>query len=933
MMNKFKYPRGSEWRKWDLQIHTPFSILNNQFGNPNKETTWDKYVNEMFRKAIEKNINVIGITDYFMVEGCKKIKNEYLNDDTKLKTIFANNEIEKIKRILILPNIEFRLNKFVGRDSINFHVIFSDEIPFKDIEENFLHDIDFVYEGNPQSQEEKWKLKIENLSRLGDKLKSEHSNFENQEVLLIGMKNAVVDDSQILEVLNKKPSIFKDKFLIILPADEDLSRIDWNSRDHNARKVLIQKSDIIFASNENTREWALGHKHYRIDNFINEFKSLKSCIWSSDAHSFDRLFEPDLRRYTWIKSNPTYEGLKQIIYEPDLRVKIQEENPRENEVYARIEKCIIDLPSSLKIKTEESNNKTDFCLSGKYEIEFSNNLTCIIGGRGIGKSTIVHLLYNKCEKKDTSRLDRLNSPLLKLDLSTDSLSKVAELTTAEIPIDTEFFLQNEIEKFARDIDEMSKLLFLRSSLGNQESLKDLEKEWLESLESMNNLIDAYDAISDKTKNIKLIKKKIATIKNQIDVIQSNEYKIFQREINSISNNISQFKQYKKEYKEIISKIDFVIIAISKLNWNKEKGNDTICELAELLKEYEDKLQKTFSKVENDFKAKDYSTKLDDKKQNLTKYLERRGLKEENIEEIANASERITELEDEIRELEKQQDPHKELYAKKESILIECKNKYNTYKNRFFEVAEDIEKDLEGLPFFDKEIKFTPKTNEDILRKSAVEFIKNNNYSKMSLRIDDIQTVLFSSIGITEYLKDKNKIRDSINKCDKAITHTQILQELINDDVFLEKLYLLFWKEYYNIKNIQIQTKLGDNLLQNTSFGERCGIVISIILIAGTNPIIIDQPEDNLDGKFISNILVPLIKKRKFNRQIILITRDANIVIGGDAELIHILEQDKNGKKTKILPTTIENIEYREDYIWILDGGKEAFEKREKKYGF
>ena len=48
-MSNFKYPKGSEWRKWDLQIHTPFSILNNQFGDPNNEETWDNYVKELFK--------------------------------------------------------------------------------------------------------------------------------------------------------------------------------------------------------------------------------------------------------------------------------------------------------------------------------------------------------------------------------------------------------------------------------------------------------------------------------------------------------------------------------------------------------------------------------------------------------------------------------------------------------------------------------------------------------------------------------------------------------------------------------------------------------------------------------------------------------------------------------------------------------------------
>jgi DNA repair protein SbcC/Rad50 len=139
------------------------------------------------------------------------------------------------------------------------------------------------------------------------------------------------------------------------------------------------------------------------------------------------------------------------------------------------------------------------------------------------------------------------------------------------------------------------------------------------------------------------------------------------------------------------------------------------------------------------------------------------------------------------------------------------------------------------------------------------------------------------------------------------------------------------KYHYDIQNIQVQTKLGEKLLQNTSFGERCGIVIAIVLVAGTNPIVIDQPEDNLDGKYVSKVLVPLIRGQKQKRQIILVTRDANIAIGGDSELILML--DKEGQDTKLLPATIENISMRPNYVWILDGGRRAFQKREEKYSF
>ena len=124
------------------------------------------------------------------------------------------------------------------------------------------------------------------------------------------------------------------------------------------------------------------------------------------------------------------------------------------------------------------------------------------------------------------------------------------------------------------------------------------------------------------------------------------------------------------------------------------------------------------------------------------------------------------------------------------------------------------------------------------------------------------------------------------------------------------------KHYFDNKNIQVQTKLGEKLLQNTSFGERCGIVIAITLVAGTNPIVIDQPEDNLDGKYISEVLVPLIRGQKQKRQIILITRDANIAIGADSELILILDKEERG--SVLLPATIENTVFHQESKIYLD---------------
>ena len=387
MTQNTKNNRGSEWRRWDLQIHTPFSYLNNQFGDD-----FDNYIKSVFKEALENDISVIGITDYFCIEGYKKLKNEYFNFKKLKELSFSDKEIKKILNILILPNVEFRLNKLVGCNRINFHVIFSDNVSIKDIEESFLHELDFVYEGNPQDEDEKQKLKISNLKSLGKKLKEEHTNFKTDTDLFVGMKTAVVDDKDIMDLLSNKKTKFKGKYLVFVPADEDLSKIKWDGQDHLTRKIIIQKSDGLFSTNENTIEWGLGKKHNSQESFIKEFKTLKPCVCGSDAHKYKELFKRDDNKFCWIKANPSFEGFKQIIYELSDRVKIQQLEPEDKSDYN-----IID-----RVEYENENQKEI--------VYFNQNLNSIIGSRATGKSNLFkNIAYSldflQCENKNITKDD------------------------------------------------------------------------------------------------------------------------------------------------------------------------------------------------------------------------------------------------------------------------------------------------------------------------------------------------------------------------------------------------------------------------------------------------------------------------------------------------------------------------------------------------
>jgi predicted metal-dependent phosphoesterase TrpH len=61
------HSRGSEWRRWDLHVHTPFSAMNNGFGQE-----FEPYAKTVFEKAVSRQIAVIGVTDYFTIEGIRR---------------------------------------------------------------------------------------------------------------------------------------------------------------------------------------------------------------------------------------------------------------------------------------------------------------------------------------------------------------------------------------------------------------------------------------------------------------------------------------------------------------------------------------------------------------------------------------------------------------------------------------------------------------------------------------------------------------------------------------------------------------------------------------------------------------------------------------------------------------------------------------------
>lgn len=113
-------------------------------------------------------------------------------------------------------------------------------------------------------------------------------------------------------------------------------------------------------------------------------------------------------------------------------------------------------------------------------------------------------------------------------------------------------------------------------------------------------------------------------------------------------------------------------------------------------------------------------------------------------------------------------------------------------------------------------------------------------------------------------------------------------------------------------------------------GQKGTVLLKILLAEGDHPLIIDQPEENLDNKFVYEALVDAFREAKKKRQIIVATHNANLVVNTDAEQVIVAEFDSN--KISYRWGSIENPGIREDITRLLEGGKEAFIRREMKYG-
>lgn len=923
--------KGSLWRRWDLHVHTPASFSQN-FKIPEDErelydnNIWQKYFDEL--EKIE-DVAVLGITDYFTIEGYKKVL-EYKNEGN-------------LQNIEIMPNIEFRLDQVgLDRKKINYHVIFSNELDIEDIEKEFLEKLEISsYEDmRPRT------LCRRNIESVGRHFKedtgAQGSDFK------VGCNHVHVKLDNIIKVLEEKQDIFGGKYLLVL------AERGWDTLKFVDREVLDQTSQIkrsmlfsshaVFSSNIDTINWMLGEKDIDEENFERIFKSLKPCIHGSDAHSFDKMCKPDEDKYCWIKADTTFEGLKTIVFDPKERVKIQKENPNHRKSIHTI--------SSIKISNSNINEEL-YIKEGS--ISLNENLVTITGGKGTGKTALLDLIANcfedRCLRSRTDipdknsfvqRIQKNKDDLnIEIEFSGDSVENFSKNITENSFVDSSkitYLPQGRIEDYSSDQElldgKIEEIIFKNDKIremGCKEQFDKIKTEISQVIRGLDEINFEIHELEEETK-YEIILKHDTDLKIKQGELEDKKDEYFKFKETLDENLGSKIETLKEEERELKAATYALLETREELEKFTTDLNGFLDDANENIRGINAKLEKLdidFGLVNIDFNTQfvaiEEAINLLDEEIECKKY---------EIDKIESQHDKLSEDELAEAKLIEEINAIEDSIEAVEEILFDLNEKEEDIKSyedeRIGNYLNLLNKYLEWDKYYKKVITIFSEGKDKILNdirfESNIYFDRERFIDKGTEIMDGRKIEKEKLINLSESLQnllDNPCLDDVIGFIEEINSTKGSLRERSDNQDF----YKWVFDDYFSLRT---NVFFNDRSMEKLSMGQKGTVLLKLFLAEGEYPLIVDQPEDNLDNKFIYNELVGAFRDAKVDRQIIIATNNANLLVNTDAEQVIVAEFDNN--KIFYECGSLENPNTRAKIIPILEGGKRAFREREEKYG-
>jgi len=960
-------PRGSIWRKWDLHLHTPASVEDYQDHSITNEA--------IIHKLKEANIAAVAITDHHTID---------IDRIISLQSIAGTD-------IAIFPGIECR-SELGGSESVHFVGIFPNNLNKTQLQSVWTK-ISAFLQITEQDRKDKGESKL--YCDLKDSAKLIHS-LGGLVIVHAGTK------SNTIENIKSNLEKFKDQ----VKTDLVTGYIDILEISKEGDQKDYQ--EIVFPS--------IG---FRLP-----------MICCSDNH---KISEYANNRFTWIKADPTFEGLKQIIVEPEDRVFIGDEP----EILKRVRSNKTKYIHSFAIKKEEGAIFDEIWFSKNPKIVINPGLVSIIGNKGSGKSSIADTLGLLGNTQQSSHFSFLHptkfrdkkdnkakhfKATLKWESSDFSEKNLNDDIDGSAVETIKCIPQNYLEKICTEQ--------LEGNLFNDE-LKKVIFSHVSAAEKLNfNKLD--DLIEFKTKeksnSIEIAKNEISTLNKEIAILEMKLHPDYK----TLTNNKLQIKKQEKASHELVRPKDK---EKPEIDPDKQKATEAIT--TDIYSKVQDiqMLEKEIERIEREKKS-DYSKyinskKLLDKLDNFQKQYDLFKSECKVIAEILSINiDDIINLEIKKEDIEKLNTESWASYIAKSEILKEDR------KDGPFSKKQQLQKEIDALrdkldqpnkeyqAFLKEKAEWEAKIKAIEGDESTPDTIKfyEKQIDELSRIPTDLETKKRTRLSkVLEIHSQLSKLRDEYSTLYKPVkdyidTHDPAKKDRFSMDFRVAILCEGFPEQFFNsiaqnkkgsfygaddgrkkLKDIldssdfdnssglekflrQIEENLNtdqrdefkgtaryvnDQLRQGVSVqdfydyiysldylkpkyilrwagkdlsqlspGERGTVLLIFYLFISRDeiPLVIDQPEENLDNETVYVVLVPCIKEAKKRRQIIIVTHNPNLAVVCDADQIIHCEMKKEEKnKITYISGAIENPKINKALIDILEGTQPAFDNRDQKY--
>ena len=893
---------GAKWWKFDFHNHTPASEDFGKGDAAHKGITPRNWL-LMYMNA---EIDCVAITDHNSGEWVDKLKTEY--------EIMVTEKPEGFRTLYLFPGVEITAN-----NNVHILAVFNCTATTSAVS-SLLGAVEFPFD------------------KYGTSEAVTRKSLEN-----------------VIEEIHKAGAI-------AIPAHVDKSSGLFTVNTGNTLKQILDVEGLLAIE--------LIDKSYAKPAIYNQSKLHLAEVVGTDSHIAAQVGS----NYTWVKMNePSLDALKLALHDREDGVKRMEDvtiNPNliTNRYFIK----------SLKItKGFKAGNSTPLIT------EFSPWLTSVIGGRGSGKSTIINYLrialartddmpkdiqedfnkFNQIGNRDGAGMLR-NDTTIEVEIYKDGKLHLIKYENGihtlfewdESTTDWGLFtvVSNVKELFPIQIFNQKELYALTSNPSKLIELIDSQFDKSSWWEAKEKLINKWLATRAKRRELKNaiseeanIKAQLSAVTNKISLFESSSYKDTLDSFNKLSEANSFFSNTNEKVSLFISQLEtletsvpkieipeklseiivddslqFLLLLKEVLGTIKSKINESI----ELVKPYKENLSQQlnslswyskFEDAKNEYAAiaesiKELSTET------YETLIQKKSILEGKLDLIEIHRKELETLTSEMQLLfESIIEKEKELRIKRKEIIDRWEQIDNT-SNPFLIIELDPMADIENAV----------STFRQLLRRNDTAFgddIYGSNADKSWGVVSRIVNAPLATrwenrnIELKEFLSASEADKKNIDM--RLAKHIDGLRLNTPEDIDR----LLVWvPEDKLILKFRKQGAIQD--IQTGSAGERTAGMLGLLIALNNIPLIIDQPEDDLDTKLISNFVVEGFKKVKQERQLLIVTHNPNITVNANSDnVVHM--EFAAGQVIKVGNNALQDVNIRKGVCEVMEGGRDALNKR------